>query len=82
MAPAMPGAAESTVTFTVSDSHSAVRRVEYSLDTEHWQVLFPLDGIADSQTEQFNVTVDADSIERLVLRATDAMDNAATATAR
>ena len=82
VAPAMPGAAESTVTFTVSDSHSAVRRVEYSLDTEHWQVLFPLDGIADSQTEQFNVTVDADSIERLVLRATDAMDNAATATAR
>ena len=80
--PIMPGAAEATVTFAVSDTHSAVRRVEYSLDTENWQVLFPLDGIADSQTERFSVTVDAGSIDRLVLRATDAMDNAATATAR
>lgn len=80
--PAPPGAREATVTFEVSDAHSAVRRVEYSLDTEHWQVIFPLDGIADSQTERFSLTVDSDSIDGLVLRATDAMDNAATATAR
>ena len=78
----MPGGAAATVTFAVSDTHSAVRRVEYSLDTEHWQLLFPLDGIADSQTERFSVSVDTDSIDRLVLRATDAMDNAATATVR
>ena len=82
VAPPAPGAAEAAVTFEVSDTHSAVRRVEYSLDTEHWQVLFPLDGIADSQTERFSVTVDPGSIDRLVLRATDAMDNAATATVR
>ena len=75
-------AAEATVTFVVNDTHSAVRSVEYSLDTEHWQLLFPLDGIADSQTERFSVSVDTDSIDRLVLRATDAMDNAATATVR
>ena len=80
--PPMPGGAAATVTFAVSDTHSAVRRVEYSLDTEHWQLLFPLDGIADSQTERFSVSVDTDSIDRLVLRATDAMDNAATATVR
>ena len=75
-------AAEATVTFVVNDTHSAVRSVEYSLDTEHWQVLFPLDGISDSQTERFSVTVDAGGIARLLLRATDAMGNAATATAR
>ena len=82
VAPPMPGAAEATVAFEVRDTHSAVRRVEYSLDTEHWQVLFPLDGIADSQTERFSLTVDGGSIASLVLRATDAMDNAATATVR
>ena len=75
-------AAEATVTFVVNDTHSAVRSVEYSLDTEHWQVLFPLDGISDSQTERFSVTVDAGGIARLLLRATDAVGNAATATAR
>ena len=80
--PAMPGAAEATVAFVVSDTHSAVLRVEYSLDTEQWQLLFPRDGITDSRTEQFSVTVSADSLDRLVLRATDAMDNAATAAAR
>ncbi|MYF31332.1 MAG: hypothetical protein F4169_21245 [Gammaproteobacteria bacterium] len=80
--PTMPGAAEATVVFEVSDSHSAVRRVEYSLDTEQWRLLFPQDGIADSRTEHFSVTVDPDDLDRLVLRATDAMDNASTAAAR
>ena len=37
-----------------------MRRVEYSLDTEQWHLLFPLDGIADSRTERFNVTIDPD----------------------
>ena len=82
LAPAQPGGAEATVAFTVSDTHSAVRRVEYSLDTEQWQLLFPRDGIADSRTEQFSVTVTAGDLDRLVLRATDAMDNAATAAVR
>ena len=70
------------MTFQVSDTHSAVRRVEYSLDTEQWRLLFPLDGIADSRTERFTLTIDRDNLDRLVLRATDAMDNAATAAAR
>ena len=81
----MPAAVENgqaTVAFVVSDTHSAVRRVEYSLDTERWQLLFPQDGIADSRTERFSVTVAAAGLEQLVLRATDAMDNAATASAR
>ena len=80
--PTMPGAAEATVVFAVTDTHSAVRRVEYSLDTEQWRLLFPQDGIADSRTEHFSVTVDPDDLDRLVLRATDAMDNAATAALR
>ena len=80
--PTMPGAAEATVVFAVTDTHSAVRRVEYSLDTEQWRLLFPRDGIADSRTEHFSVTVDPDDLDRLVLRATDAMDNAATAAVR
>ena len=50
------------VTFTVRDSHTAVDTVEYSTDAEHWQVLYPVDGIADSRSERFELSVtDADA---------------------
>lgn len=70
------------VAFTVSDSHSPVRNVEYSLDAEHWRLLHPLDGIADSRTERFRVTIARDQLPLLAIRAADAMDNVATAGAR
>ena len=70
------------VAFVVTDGHSPVRRVEYSLDTARWEVLYPLDGIADSRVERFRLVVDPGRIDRLALRATDALGNAATAAAR
>ena len=69
-------------TFVVGDTHSAVQKVEYSTDAEHWHVLYPLDGIADSRSERYELTVNRDQASQLVLRATDAMRNAATAAAR
>jgi sugar lactone lactonase YvrE len=66
--------------FTVRDSQSAVRRVEFTLDTERWQVIYPVDGIPDSRTEQFRVSLEnAGAVGRLIVRATDALDNTATA---
>lgn len=70
------------VSFVVTDGHSPVRRVEYSLDTARWEVLYPLDGIADSKVERFRLSVDPDRIDRLAIRATDALGNAATAAPR
>ena len=46
---------------------------------EQWKLLYPSDGISDSTEEFFSVTVDANEFSRLVIRATDAMDNSATA---
>jgi len=72
--------ANSNVTaFTVRDSHSPIRRVESSVDAEHWQLLYPVDGIADSGYEQFRIRLDLNNTGRLVIRATDAMDNVTTA---
>ena len=68
-----------TLDFTVSDTHSPVERVEYSTDMEQWQLIYPSDGISDSTEELFSVTVDANEFSRMVIRATDAMDNSATA---
>lgn len=69
---------ETVVEFVVSDSHSSVEHVEYSLDTERWQVVYPLDGIPDSQVERFEVMIDPASADRLVIRASDAMGNTVT----
>ena len=73
---------QSFVTFVVRDGYSPVRHVEYSLDTERWQVLYPVDGIPDSRMERFEVVLKAETVERLVIRATDAMNNVATAAVR
>ena len=45
------------VVFRVSDATSIIRRAEYQLDGGQWQMVFPVDGIADSRHEEFRVTV-------------------------
>ena len=77
-----PEAGGFAISFVVRDGHSPVARVEYSLDTARWEVLYPLDGIADSRVERFRLSVDRAQLDRLAIRATDAMGNAATAAAR
>ena len=71
-----------TVAFTVTDAHSPIRHVGYSLDAERWQVLYPTDGIPDSKIEHFEVTIAAVAADNLVIRATDAMNNTVTMAAR
>jgi hypothetical protein len=70
------------VRFTVKDADSPVQRVEYSLDADRWRPIYPNDGIADSRTEDFELTLDQDvSDKAIILRAFDAMSNVATARA-
>ncbi len=76
---AEPGA--TLVTFTVRDTHSPVRRVEYAAGPGRWQVVHPVDGVPDSREERFEVTVPADLAAGLIVRATDAMGNATTVVA-
>ena len=79
---ARQAADETVIPFTVEDSQSPIRRVEYSIDTERWQIVYPIDGIPDSQVERFEITVNTDESARIVLRATDAMANTTTASGR
>lgn len=68
------------VTFDVVDDHSPVQVVEYSGDGQRWVPVFPTDGIADSRSEHYVVTLDGPIGPRgLTLRATDTMNNVATA---
>ncbi|MGH9371897.1 MAG: hypothetical protein ACRD15_10240, partial [Vicinamibacterales bacterium] len=76
--PAKPGAR--VITFVVRDDHSAVQRVEYSLDASRWRIVYPKDGIPDSRREEFEVPLeDGEAGRNVIIRATDAMNNIATA---
>ena len=66
----------------VRDEQSPVQRVEYSLDASGWRVVYPKDGIPDSRREDFEVTLEGSEAGRsVIIRATDAMNNIATAVA-
>jgi hypothetical protein len=68
--------ARSTLLFDVRDDNSAVQKVEYSLDGDRWQAVYPKDGIADSRFEQYELTVpEAQGALGVVVRAADALNN-------
>ena len=69
-----------TLSFVVRDESSSVQRVEYSLDASRWRTVYPKDGIADSRREEFEVTLEESEVGRsVIIRASDAMNNVATA---
>ena len=68
------------IAFDVRDEHSAVQKVEYSLDGDRWRTIYPKDGISDSRREQFELVLDGDAGTRgVVIRATDALNNVSSA---
>ncbi len=68
------------IAFDVRDADSAVQKADYSLDGDRWQTIYPRDGIADSRFEQFELVLDGDAGARgVILRATDALGNVASA---
>jgi sugar lactone lactonase YvrE len=67
------------VTFDVRDDHSPIRGVEFSQDGQRWRSVFPVDGIADSRDEHYELPIEGSLGDRgLTLRASDAMNNVAT----
>jgi hypothetical protein len=80
--PAARSGARRTIAFSVRDEQSSVQRVEYSLDASRWRVTYPRDGIPDSRREEFEVVLEESEAGRsVIIRATDAMNNVATAVA-
>ena len=68
------------ITFDVKDDHSPILRVEFSQDGQRWRGVFPVDGIADSRDEHYQLAVNGELGDRgLTLRATDSMNNVSTA---
>jgi hypothetical protein len=69
-----------TIAFDARDTNSAVQKADYSLDGDRWQTIYPRDGIADSRFEQFELVLEGEAAARgVILRATDALSNVASA---
>lgn len=66
------------IEFSAADSASALRRAEWSVDAGPWTAVAPVDGILDSETEQFRLHVgDLTPGEHvLVIRVADSGGNA------
>lgn len=74
-----PGREPAMVDVIVRDAQSGVRRVEYALGGERWQVVYPVDGLSDSREERFRIPLPtAADRARLIIRATDVLQNVAT----
>ncbi|MEE9264718.1 MAG: hypothetical protein V3V11_09700 [Vicinamibacteria bacterium] len=80
---AAPAGGGHSLTFVALDDSSAVRKVEYSVDSGQWQIIYPVDGIPDSKREEFDVTVTgySEGVHTLVLKVTDLLGNVVTARA-
>jgi hypothetical protein len=61
---------------TVTDGRSPIQKVEFSVAGGAWQLVYPLDGLADSLTERYEITLPAGAdASRVVIRATDLLQN-------
>jgi sugar lactone lactonase YvrE len=69
------------ITFQAEDESSAIKKVEYSVDSGKWHVVYPTDGIADSKQESFDYSLTgfSDGVHTLVVKVTDLLNNVATA---
>lgn len=67
------------VAFTVRDTLTAIDHVEYSISGGAFMPVNPLDGVADSREERYELTLPAGTDPaRVMIRATDAMQNVST----
>jgi len=70
------GAGGARLVIRAHDAQSAIEKVEYSLAGGPWQVIYPVDGVADSPDERYELPLanEAD-VARMVIRAFDILQN-------
>ncbi|HET9368956.1 MAG TPA: two-component regulator propeller domain-containing protein [Vicinamibacterales bacterium] len=60
----------------VTDAQSPIQKVEYSVGGGAWQLVYPVDGLADAPDERYEIPLANESeATRIVVRATDLLQN-------
>jgi hypothetical protein len=64
------------VSVTVRDAQSVIDRVDYAMGGGTWAQIYPIDGVADSRTERYQIIVKSEAeLEKLIVRASDVLQN-------
>lgn len=65
------------VNFRAKDTTSKILQAEFSVDGGEWRIIFPKDGISDSKSEDYQITIEQLKAgeHTIGLKATDAMGN-------
>ncbi len=84
ISPAQVQSRTATVQFTCKSTASTIHQAEYSVDGRQWSIVFPVDGIADSESEQYSLKLDNLSAgeHQLLIRVIDSVGNMSTGTTR
>jgi hypothetical protein len=62
----------------VHDALSPILKVEYSVGSGPWQLIYPIDGVADSPDEQYEIPLTSEAeAARIMIRASDVLQNVA-----
>jgi hypothetical protein len=73
-----PDTTPSRLNVVVRDGRSAIARLEYSIRGAAWQLVYPVDGLADSPEERYEIVLPASvTAADVVLRAVDRLQNVA-----
>ncbi len=65
------------LSFSVFDNQMNVLSVEYGLNADDWNLVYPVDGICDSKKEQFEIKISSllKGTNTIVIKAKDSLDN-------
>jgi len=65
----------------VTDARSPIQKVEYAVAGGTWQIVYPIDGLADAPDERYEIALPTGTDPaRIVIRATDLLQNVTTQT--
>ncbi len=74
-------AERTTIAFDARDGDSSVLKAEFSLDGARWRTVYPLDGLADSGAERFELQLEQPvDPAAVVIRVTDTANNVTSVT--
>jgi len=74
--------ATARLTIHVVDARSPIQKVEFSVAGGPWQIVYPVDGLADAPDERYELPLAANTDPaQIVIRATDLLQNTAAAPA-
>ncbi len=68
---------KTTITFSARDNWSNIKRVDYGVNADQWNLLYPIDGICDSRSEKFKLMLDVSLVGEtaIVIKVQDELGN-------